>query len=425
MTIFLQILLVLVTSFIFLLLLWRVLANAGVPFPKTMLEPTLTGSASPSLKECAEIFGYSMLFRISILIASMLIFGLFFAQGKTFDFAGWLNHWMQWDANNYVRIADGYTSFTESGRFTTLVFFPLYSFFLNLVNYIIPSPVISGLLVSAVASSIAVVYFYKLVCIDYSRSTAHTASVLLCIFPFGFFYSSIMSESVFLCTSVITLYYIRKHDWWLAGIFGCLSALSRSIGVFLVFPAAVELLEETRLLGNIKNKQVWLDILKKGGWILLFPVGTLIHLYINYQITGDPLYFLAMEKEIWFQTSQPFYKIASTLWGVFQSGYDIPFLFATFVPAIFILIGIYALMIWGINKHKTMYLCWILVSVLVNCSMSWPISLPRYLTNIVPIYIILADESEKHPKLKSALLVGFGVLFGIFLVGYLSGKSIL
>ncbi len=425
MALFLQTLCFIVTVLIFLVLLWRVLANAGVPFKKTIPEPVRIGAPAPSTKSCIKVFGYSMLFRLFLLAASVAIYSLFVAQDDKLQWSQWLNNWLQWDARHYIGIADGYSSYVEKGMYPGLVFFPLYSFFLNLVNYLIPNAAISGLLVSAVASSVACVYLYKLVCLDYSRETAQISVLLLCLFPFGFFYSAIMSEGVFLCTSVMTLYFIRRHKWWLAGIFGCLAALSRSIGVFLVFPAAIELLEETRLLGNLKSGRAWLDALKKGCWILLFPVGTLIHLFINYQVTGDPLYFLAMEEKIWFQVSQPFYKIAVVFQSVFESGYGIPFLMATFIPALICLLFAYGLLIWGLNKHKTMYLCWLLISILVNTSISWPLSLCRYLASAVPIYIILSEECRNHPKLNMAVLISWSILFGIYFTGYLTEKSIM
>ncbi len=425
MVFFLEALNIFTVAFIVAILLWRVLANSGVPFKKVITEPRNASSYIPGAKDTAKIFGYSLLFRFFILALSICIFCLFETQAQNFEWSKWLNKWVQWDARHYISIADGYESYMENGKYPTLVFFPLYSFFLNLVNYIIPSAELSGLIVSAIFSSIACCFFYKLVCLDYSKKTAEISVILLCIFPFGFFYSTIMSESVFLCTSVMTLYYIRNHNWPIAGIMGCLAALSRSIGVFLVFPAAIELLEETLLLGNLKSRKVWLESLKKGLWLLLFPLGTLVHLFINYQITGNPLYFLSMEEEFWQQVGRPFYEIWGTFASVFKGGYSLSVLMASFIPSALCLPCAYGLLVWGLKRHKTMYLCWILICILVNTSISWPLSLCRYLASAVPLYIILAEECRKYPKLKMAIIISLSILMGIYFTGYLNSKFIM
>ena len=248
MSIMIQSIHIVLTLGIFAVLIWRILANAGVPFKKTIPEQVRSVAEAPTLQESAKVFGYTMLFRVFVLIAGLIIYCLFVETASQVQWGNFLENWIKWDAKHYISISEGYTALAETGDYTTLVFFPLYSVLLKLVRFVIPNAVVAGLLVSAVASSLACVFLYKLVCLDYSKTTAQTSVLLLCLFPFGFFYSAIMSASVFLLTSVTTLYYTRKHHWWVAGICGCFAALSRSIGVFLIFPAMIELLEETKLL---------------------------------------------------------------------------------------------------------------------------------------------------------------------------------
>lgn len=87
------------------------------------------------------------------------------------------------------------------------------------------------------------------------------------------------------------------------------AALSRSVGVFLIFPATIQFIEEYKLFENLRDiKPKILLILKKWSWLLLLPLGTCIYLLINYHITGDALYFLKMEEKHWFQNTQVFYE---------------------------------------------------------------------------------------------------------------------
>ncbi|MBQ9915393.1 MAG: glycosyltransferase family 39 protein, partial [Clostridia bacterium] len=241
---FLQILSLLSMASVFVITFWRVLAHSGVSLKKALPETERDANFTPDARDCARVFGYGLLFRVFVLGLSFIIYCIFVEQAETVQWPLFLENWIKWDANAYIRISEGYTSYIENGHYPTLVFFPLYSWLLKGLRLLIPSPAMAGLLLSGILSSLACMYLYKLVCLDYSRKTALLSVLLLCIFPFGFFYSAIMSESAFLLASIMTLYYIRKGNWLLGGICGFCAALSRSAGVFLVFPALVQLLEE-------------------------------------------------------------------------------------------------------------------------------------------------------------------------------------
>ena len=243
------------------------------------------------------------------------------------------------------------------------------------------------------------------------------------IFPFGFFYGAIMTEGVFLMTCVLTLYYTRRHNWTLAAVFGFFAALSRSVGVFLIFPATVEFIEEYRLFESFKSK--FILIFTKWSRLLLMPLGTCIYLWINYNATGNWFYFLEPEKEIWHQSGQLFYKTAGRLWEIIHQNYKVSSKMSAFVPGLIIMFFVYAVMLYGIRRHKSMYSIWVFVYLLVNTSMTWPLSLCRYLTACVPVYIILGDYCEKHKKAYTAFVIAFSILFGIYFTGYLMGKQIM
>lgn len=408
------------------ILVWRIIAGSGVSLAKTLPEVKRTAAEPPTTKTCVKIFSYAMLFRLFVLLVGFVIYCLFIEDKNQFQWEQLFNNWLKWDAQHYIRISEGYTSYVEQGEYPTIVFFPLYSYLLKFVRFIIPNPVAAGVVLSSVLSSFACVYIFKLVCLDYSRNTAKLTVLLMCLFPFGFFYGAVMSESAFLLTTVMALYYARKNKWILAGVCGFFAALSRSLGVFLVFPLFVHLLEETKLLGNLKNKKTWLTAIKNGVWLLLLPLATVLYLYINYNIAGDPFYFLAMEEKFWFQVSQPFFKTVTTFWDILTQGnYGTSLLMASFLPGFVLLVCSYVILLWGAKKHKTMYICWFMVSLIVNSTMSWPLSFCRYMSTVVPLYMILADECEKRETLRLGLLIGWSILFGVYCTGYLLSRQIM
>ncbi|MDO5398363.1 MAG: glycosyltransferase family 39 protein [bacterium] len=411
-----------------IILIWHMLANAGVKLSYTIPDKSARyfERHTPSSRECVTAFICSMLFRIFVIAAAYVGFCIFSGSGN-FKLTEIYSRWLQWDANNYIRISEGYKSFDINGDYSTIVFFPLYSWLLRIVRIFIHQPVIAGLTLSALLSSASCVYLYKLVCIDYSRNTAQNAAVLMCIFPFSFFFGSVMSESAFLLTSIMTLYYTRKHNWIMAGISGILAALSRSAGVFLIFPATVEFIEEYKLFELIKKpKELFNLVLRKWTWLLLLPLGTIIYLIINYWLSGDPFYFFDMEEKYWHQVSQPFFKTAGSLFEIaFTGSKDTSTKMSAFLPGFVSLMCSYALLVFGLRRHRSMYMFWLVIYIVINTTMSWPLSLCRYISAAVPIYIILADMCERSKKLNTALLLSWGILYGIYLTGYVTTHQLM
>lgn len=408
------------------IIIWRILSNSGIDLKIRIDKDISREINTPKNKECALVFLYAMLFRVFIVIVGFVIYCIFTDTGNEFNWKQIAELWEKWDATNYIRISHGYTSYVLDGDYSTLVFFPLYSVMIRILNTFIFNIHAAALLTSALCYSGACMFLYKMVSVDYTKGAAQKAVVLMSIFPFGFFYGAIMSESAFLLTSVATLYYIRKHNWIVAGIIGLLAALSRSAGVFLIFPATVEFIEEYKLLKNLKDIKPKLAVIaKKWTWLLLIPLGTCIYLYINYKLTGNPFEFLRLEEKYWYQTSKPFFKNVGNLWNIINGEYQVGTKMCAFVPGLIILLGMYAVMIISIPKHRSMYSAWLLTYLIVNTTMSWPLSLCRYLACTVPVYIFLGDMCDRNEKLNTALVLGFGILFGVYMTGYLMGKQIM
>ena len=212
----------------FILIIWKALENAGVKIKKSIDKTPQRETYEPSKKECVKVFIYSLIFRISIILIGFLIYCIFIETTRQVNFNKISEIWNIWDARHYMSASDGYTSFIDKDEYVTLAFFPLYPLLLKIVNIVIQSKETSGLIVSCLTTSVACVYMYKLVCIDYGKNIAEKALKLMNIVPFGFFFGAIMSEGTFLLTSIMTFYYIRKHSWSKAGISGLFAALSRS-----------------------------------------------------------------------------------------------------------------------------------------------------------------------------------------------------
>ncbi len=416
-----------------LVLILRIIYKSGVVIPNNKYTAVLLSDkplgqnySSTTTKELLAVFALAFAFRVLVFILSLCTIYMF--NDNIHNVNDILDQYMKWDANNYIRIATGgYTYHTENGNFTTLAFFPLYPWLIKLFSFIFRDLRISAMILSFILYSASCVFLYKLFTIDYNKNTAVRAIVYMSVFPHALFFGTMMNESMLLFTSAATLYYIRKHKWQLASIFGALAALSRMAGILLAVPAAIEWLEEYRILGKLKNKQfksVWELFYRKGLWIFLMLTGTGIYLFCNYKITGDWLKFLEYQNTIWNNGSCYFGKgIALIFNNAFSN--DFSNKFALWIPEAASILFVVIMLIYGLRRNRNMYSAFLVVYIIINTGFKWPISVARYMTCAIPAFLFLSDFSERHKWTEPVITAVMAIGLGIYLTGYLTWKQIL
>lgn len=146
--------------------------------------------------------------------------------------------WQRWDACWYSKIATfGY----EPGQVGSAAFFPLFPALTALTGLLLGvGPALAGLLVNAVAYLLAVIAIERLVATEFGPRIARRTVLYLSIAPAGFFLFAPFTEAVFLATSAWALLAARERRWTLTAIAAVLAALTRTQGVFLVLPIALE-----------------------------------------------------------------------------------------------------------------------------------------------------------------------------------------
>lgn len=405
-------------------LVWRVLGNAGVKLPKLMAKLE-TNEKPATASECWKVFGWAMLFRVAVFVVSGLALYLIANHNSsTFDFDTFMFAYKKWDAKHYVSISsEWYHTLDDNNNLSTLAFFPLYPFLLSIVKGMVSNAYMAGIILSSVLYSAGCAAFYMLLRLDYKKSVAEKAVVLISVFPFSFFFGTVMTESLFFLMCVLTLYATRKHNWMLAGILGLLTALTRSAGVFLIIPATVEFAEHYKIFERKIGDAVSL-VLKKWTWLLLLPVGTCIYLYINYAVSGNAFEFLRLQEEVWHHESSLVFETVGSLYRIIRSGYTFSSVIGAFIPGLVFVLGVMTLMVLGLKKHRSMYTVWLWIYIVVNTSISWPISLPRYLSCAIPAFIILADILDDKEHAYTFTVSISSILFAVYLAGYLIGRQV-
>jgi len=193
--------------------------------------------------------------------------------------------WQQWDGLWFQHIAmSGYRA-----REGDAAFFPLFPLAERVLSWGIGGQLeLSGLIVATVAYVAALVLLHRLVSIDLDGVIARRTVVLLALSPEAFFFLAPFSESLFLALSVGSVLAARRRMWGAAGVCALLAAGTRSAGVLLVVPLAVEAIADARARRRERQPPVLL-----GHGVILAPIAGLVlywaYVAIALGITGGPL----------------------------------------------------------------------------------------------------------------------------------------
>lgn len=354
---------------------------------------------------------------IGILISRLLlvVLGLFVGEGSL------ENTWVHWDAQHYrTLMTNGYTADTSGDGWLYIVFFPLYPALCRLAG---------GTFLSMMAVSWACLLGAAVLIGRMTPSSDRFWAVLwLAVFPATVFLGAPYTESLFLLTTGLTLYMLRKRKWGTAGVFGMLAALTRNLGVLTALAFITEFLiaygERVRE-GNAEWKHIFRSIATEGGlWCGLIPFGTLIYLMINQLVYGDPFIFMTIQKEHW---SQSFGFFGQTMVTTihYAAFYDEWIYRAClFIPqAVMMVISLitFPLLFRRMRASEAVYSFAYFLCIL---SPTWLLSYNRYLMGMVTLYPAMARAVR--PVWARTLLTALMLLASVPLaIAYLKGWPVM
>lgn len=391
----------------YLLLRWLATCGAPIPGPIGLDRRDRSGrGVALSAREELRVFALSLLFRL-VVFALAALFLLLLSQG------GVLSSWRQWDAVHYEKLTElGYGGYVENGQHLFLVFFPLYVWLVRLVRLVVGNTLAAGLLVSWLCYAGGCVFFCRLACLEYGRRTARRAVIFLSLFPYAFFFGGMMTEGLFLLTTAAGLWHIRRHQWWAAGLWGILAALTRMHGLLLVGAALAEFLSH-----------------REKGWLRRLPLvflpvlGTLAYLWLNRLVTGDPFAFVQMQRH-W---NQGFCWVSDTLWYVLHNAWSTPdsaIRWQIWIPTL-LLFPLFFTLLLRARRQRSMLTLYAFACLILDYSLSWLLSAGRYLSCALPFFLFAADWAEERPAVSALLTAAMAVLFSLQLILYLTGGQIM
>lgn len=362
-----------------------------------------------------------LLFFLALTVNLFLCAYFRLVSGKATDFISALKMYIGLDSNQYLKIAkEGYIHKIGTGEIVELVFLPGYPLLTGILMTIIPNPDLCGFIAAWLPFLLSGVFLYKLFRLDYDHPKTMRILIILCLFPAAFFFALPMSESLFLLCTAACLYCARTNRWLAAGLIGLYACFTRSLGILLLVPMVIELVP--RIVNDPERKQHTHRWIRRCLCLLLLPLGTLLYMYINYLVTGNPLAFLYYQKNHWFQEPGYFFATASMqaeyLFNRYFEG-NMHYL-GLWLPNL--VIGFLSLIIMSLKAHKLRpsYTGWFIAYFAVAYGATWLISGPRYMTVCFPLFIAAAEL----PGRKWIIPAGCGILAILYILCFSYGFGV-
>ncbi len=337
-----------------------------------------------------------------------------------------LHLWSTWDSQYYLQIANtGYTFSTYIQ--SAAAFFPLYPLLINVVGYLVGSPVIGGLIISNAMLLVALILLYRLAELEFADSALATRALYyLVAFPTALFFSVLYNESTFLVLSIGTVYYARQRHWNWAALLCFLSLGTRVNGLAVWVFLLLEWLSANgwtpeRAFQRDAWKSLWGGLrhnLSSLVLICLAPLSLVSFMVYQAIYFNDPLAFVHVQ-EAWGRSYQGFGNVLyAELFGLSRADFtagQVSYLSLINVCAVFLAL---VTLVWAWRRLGASYGFFILVSLLLPASSSLG-SMDRYVVTLFPMFFMLASWGRK-PLADRAIAMTLTLLLGIFITVFVS-----
>lgn len=364
--------------------------------------------------------------RLGLLLIGLISTALVPSRGAV-DVPGWpatspseswhhvFTAWERHDALWFLRIAStGYAPDDGSAAF-----FPLYPLLTGAVGRLLGDHWLLGAyVVSNVALVAGLTVLFRLTELELGEAAARRTVLYLSVFPTALFLFAPYTESLFLALTVGCLYAARRSAWLLAGVLGALAALTRSSGVLLVLPLAVEAVLQLRAGGGLRTG------LRAACACAVVPLGTAAYLLFWELRYGQGLRPLEVQGTTWsrepawpWQTLLDGLRQGVQFLGTYPGGYFT-------VDAVLMLVAL-AAGVWVAVRVRPTYAVWLWASLLLPLVLPFDgralLSVPRFLVVLFPVVWALARLAERwraHDAVVAASAAGLGLLSVLFVNWY-------
>jgi Gpi18-like mannosyltransferase len=329
------------------------------------------------------------------------------------------------DATSYLGIAEqGYV--TEGDSRFHIVFLPLFPIMIKLAQFFTGNYMVAGFVVANLCTLAAALFAYELARLDMGRRNALRVVKYIFIFPSAFFFFIPMTEGLFLLLSLTALYYVRRKRWLLGCLCAALAGFTRSPGILLAVPIAVEFARDLAAgYGQMERRAYTNRLIQAGISLAAVSFGLLAYLYINYNVTGNAFQFSIYQREHW---SQQFYFFFDTV--RYQMEYavntfknaDYRSFLGLWLPNLSCIFLVLFIMFKSAKKLHPAYMAYLIVYFVYVVGPTWLLSAPRYFAVAFPLafaaVLLTQDKVWKDIALTSLFIAGSLLYLAVFVSGY-------
>lgn len=240
----------------------------------------------------------ALLSRTLLLIAAYVI--SLIANGYTGTFFKTLPAiWMKNGANADL-VGQG-TFFSEYAN--NCLVLPLYPIIVKGMSFITGSDFASGMILNTLFSCGTAAAVYELALTDMGRRSARMAVFFAFAMPAAVFLAVPDCMALFMLLVSLSLLFMRKGKFWLAGLFGGLASFTHIWGILLIVPYTAEALAHAVKRFKTSGKEgFWKVVLSEAGFMLLIPLGFFGYMLFTrivlgsftVFVSGDPVYLAAL-----------------------------------------------------------------------------------------------------------------------------------
>lgn len=333
-----------------------------------------------------------------LLICAVVVFSNYVLMSRDATPRTLLTVLTHWDGGWYMSVAQhGYNYIP--GQQSNMAFFPLYPALIWLADQVIPDMRVAAVLVSNLLFLGAALFFQRLVELDYRNPRVVRASILFLMFtPVGFYFSSAYAESTFLFLAIGSLLAARKGHWLIACGCGMLLTATRNIGFWITFPLLFEYVRQMWRPEIGIRSLIHPRILLFG----LIPLGLMAFMFYCYQRYGDPFAYVHASAAWGRKLALPTRTVETILTA--PPFYQWFFSGAILIPITLWIVGFFL-------RVRPEYLVFTGLLLLTYVSANNAEGMPRFVTVLFPLYIVLGVLSVRYPRLFEPLLAASIVAF--------------
>jgi hypothetical protein len=298
-------------------------------------------------------------------------------KGVLLETNPWLEPWQRWDTLQYQAIAGrGYAAF-ETALFTP----PLYPFLMRIAGPFFGGDTLaSGLFISGLAALLGLVGLYQMARFEFGNDQdALRAALFFAVFPTAVFLYAAYSESLFLAAGILCLYFTRRENWILTGLFGALAALTRMPGSLLVFVLAYAAWKAWRQ----GDRRCWIAVTLTGLGAVAYPA------YVWLGLHRPPTDILAALNARGGMLTFPGLNLVEAARRIFSGQLVAENVIELGFSLVFIVLTIF---IWKrLPRIYGVYAITLMVFFLTRIGSPQPlVSMARYVLEIFPAFLLLA-----------------------------------